>query len=193
MPERRRTMEQKLFSRRQNVEQFEYLAGKNERQVYAVCYHMMGNREDAQDCAQETMLRAFRAFNSFRRDASFSTWVTRIAMNVCTDALRKRRPVISLDQAREEKGLDIPDEAPTAYAKLEEKERLRLLREALQQLPEDARQMIVLRDIRGMSYDDIAEAMKLPLGTVKSRVSRAREKLSALLKQSSELFSSSSV
>ena len=186
-------MERKLFSRKQTAEQFEYLAGENERQVYAVCYHMMGNREDARDCAQETMLRAFRAFDSFRRDSMFSTWITRIAMNVCTDELRKRRPVISLDQAREEKGLDIPDEAPTAYARLEEKERLRLLREAMNQLPEDARQMIVLRDMRGMSYDDIAEVMDVPLGTVKSRVSRAREKLSAILKQSSELFSSPSV
>ena len=186
-------MERKLFSRKQNAEQFERLAGENERQVYAVCFHMMGSREDAQDCAQETMLRAFRAFDTFRRDAAFATWITRIAMNVCTDALRKRRPVASLEQMREEKGLDVPDEAPAAYARLEEKERLRTLREALNQLPEEVRQMIVLRDLRGKSYDDIALALDIPLGTVKSRVSRAREKLSALLKQSSELFSSSSV
>ncbi len=186
-------MERKLFSGKQTAEQFERLAGENERQVYAVCYHMMGCREDALDCAQETMLRAFRAFDSFRRDASFSTWITRIAMNVCTDALRRRRPAASLDQLREEQGLDVPDETPTAYARLEEKERLRLLREALSRLPEDARQMITLRDLRGMSYDEIAEILDIPLGTVKSRVSRAREKLSALLKQSSELFSSPTV
>ena len=186
-------MERKLFSRKQTAEQFERLAAESERQVYAVCYHMMGNREDAQDCAQETMLRAFRAFDSFRRDAAFSTWITRIAMNVCTDELRKRRPVVSLEQMWEEKGQDIADDAPSAYAKLEEKERLRLLRAALAELPEDARQMIVLRDIQGMRYDDIAQAMELPLGTVKSRVSRAREKLSVILQKSSELFSSPSV
>ncbi len=186
-------MERKLFSKKQAADQFERLAGENERQVYAVCYHMMGNREDARDCAQETMLRAFRAFDSFRRDAAFSTWITRIAMNVCTDELRKRRPALSLDQLREDKGLDVADAAPTAYARLEEKERLRLLREALAELPEDMRQMIVFRDLRGMSYDDIAQALDMPLGTVKSRVSRAREKLSSLLKQSSELFSFPSV
>ena len=186
-------MERRLFTKKQTAEQFERLAAESERQVYAVCFHMMGNREDAQDCAQETMLRAFRAFDAFRRDASFSTWITRIAMNVCTDELRKRRGSVSLDALREEQGFDAPDQTPTAYARLEEKERLRLLRQALDALPPDARALIVLRDIRGMSYDEIAQTLDLPLGTVKSRISRAREKLSALLQKSSELFSSPSV
>ena len=186
-------MERKLFTKKQTAAQFERLAGESERQVYAVCYHMMGNREDAQDCAQEAMLRAFRAFDTFRRDASFSTWITRIAMNVCTDALRRRRDAVSLDALREEQGFDVPDAAPTAYARLEEHERLRLLREGLALLPTDMRELIVLRDIQGRSYEEIGEILDVPLGTVKSRVSRAREKLSAILKNSSELFSSSSV
>ena len=183
----------RLFSKKQEKDQFERLAGESERQVYAVCYHMMGSREDAQDCAQETMLRAFKAFGSFRRDASFSTWITRIAMNVCTDALRKRRPVTSLDAMRDDTNFDLPDAGPTAYAQLEQKERVRLLREGLDELPEEMRQIIVLRDMRGMSYEEIAETLELPLGTVKSRVSRAREKLSGILQKSSELFSSHSV
>lgn len=183
----------RLFSRKQETEQFERLAGESERQVYAVCFHMMGNREDAEDCAQETMLRAFRAFSSFRRDASFSTWITRIAMNVCTDALRKRRPAASLDALQEETGFDVPDAAPTAYAQLEQKERMRLLREGLTQLPEDMRQIIVLRDMQGMNYEEISQTLDIPLGTVKSRVNRAREKLSAMLQKTSELFSSRSV
>ena len=186
-------MEWKLFPQKQKKSDFERLAAENERQVYAVCFHMMGNREDAQDCAQETMLRAFRAFASFRGDASFSTWITRIAMNVCTDALRKRRDAVSLDALREEQGFDPPDAAPTVYGRLEEKERLRLLREALSLLPADMREMIVLRDMQGKSYDEIAEILNLPLGTVKSRINRAREKLSVILKNSSELFSSRSV
>ena len=183
----------RLFSRNQEREQFERLAAENERQVYAVCYHMMGNREDAQDCAQEAMLRAFKAFGSFRRDASFTTWITRIAMNACTDALRKRRPAASLDAMREETNFDVPDTAPTAYARLVQKDRMRLLREGLDQLPEEMRRMIVLRDMRGMAYDEIAETLELPLGTVKSRVNRAREKLGGILQKSSELFSSQSV
>ena len=186
-------MELKLFSRKRDTGQFERLAAESERQVYSVCFHMMGNREDAQDCAQEAMLRAFRAFDTFRRDASFSTWITRIAMNVCTDALRRRRDAVSLDSLREDQGFDVPDTAPTAYARLEEKERLRLLREGLSQLPPDLRQMIVLRDMQGKSYEEIARILEVPLGTVKSRVSRAREKLAAILKKSLELFSSPSV
>lgn len=186
-------MELKLFSRRQSAAQFERLAAECERQVYAACYHMMGNREDALDCAQETMLRAFRAFDSFRRDAQFSTWITRIAMNVCVDALRKRKDAVSLDEMQEETGFDIRDESPGAYARLEEKERLRLLREGLAALPEEARRLIVMRDMQGMRYEEIAAALELPLGTVKSRISRAREKLAAILQKSSELFSSRSV
>ena len=186
-------MEIKLFPGKQRKDQFEQLAAESERKVYAACYHMMGNREDALDCAQETMLRAFRAFESFRRDAHFSTWITRIAMNVCTDALRKRRDVYSLDAMREETGYDVADERKNVYAALEEKERKRLLREALSQLPPDMRQMIVLRDMQGMSYDEMAEVLDMPLGTVKSRLNRAREKLCVILKKSSELFSSRSV
>lgn len=183
----------RLFSKNRKAEAFERLAQESERQVYAVCFHMMGNPSDAQDCAQETMLRAYRAFDGFRRDASFSTWITRIAMNVCTDELRKRKKVVSLDAMRQEEGFDPPDQAPTAYARLEEKERIRLLREAMGLLPDEMRQMIVLRDMRGMNYEEIAKTLQLPLGTVKSRISRAREKLAGILKESSELFSSSSV
>jgi RNA polymerase sigma-70 factor (ECF subfamily) len=112
---------------------------------------------------------------------------------LCTDALRKRRDAVSLDALREEQGFDVPDAAPTAYARLEEHERLRLLREGLSLLPADMREMIVLRDVQGKSYEEIGEILDVPLGTVKSRVSRAREKLSVILKKSSELFSSSPV
>ena len=184
-------MQPGLFRRK--TPDFEALASQAERQVYKTCYHMMGNAEDAMDCAQETMLRAYRAFASFRQEAQFSTWITRIALNVCTDALRKRRPVVSLDALREDTGFDLPDGQRSAYAILEEKERLRLLRDAMAALPDEARRLIVLRDFRDLSYDEIASILDVPLGTVKSRVSRAREKLAQLLKKSSELFSSVSV
>ena len=191
--ERSGTVELKFFSSRRKAGEFERLAAENERPVYALCYHMLGNREDAQDCAQETMLRAFRAFSSFRQEASFSTWITRIAMNVCTDALRKRRDAVSLDALREDTGFDVPDPAPTAYARLEKKERLLILREGMALLPPDMREVIALRDMQGKSYEEISDILNVPLGTVKSRVSRAREKLTEILKKSSELFSSPSV
>ncbi len=189
-------MEIALFSRRKKAAEFERLAAGQENRIYRICFHMMGNRQDAEDCAQEAMVRAFRAFDSFRREADFSTWLIRIAMNACTDELRRRKKTMSLDTLREEKGFDVVDGAPGAYARLEEKERKRLLREALEQLPEEMRRMIVLRDMEKMSYEEIAQALETPLGTVKSRISRAREKLCDLLKkapETSELFSSTSV
>lgn len=186
-------MEIGFLSKKKKQASFEALAMEAEGQVYRTCFHMMGSAEDAADCAQETMLRAFRAFSSFRRDAQFSTWIIRIALNVCADALRRRRPAVSLEALREETGFDPPDRGKGAYALLEEKERLRLLRRAVALLPEDARQLIVLRDFQGLSYEEIAGILNLPLGTVKSRVSRAREKLSRFLSSDAELFSSPSV
>ena len=186
-------MEIKLFSRQKDTRRFEALAAQEEKRVYALCLHMMGRQEDAQDCAQEAMLRAYRSFSSFRQDASFSTWITRIAMNVCVDALRKRKDAVSLEALREDRGFDPPDPSPGAYARLEKKERMRLLRQAMDQLPPDLKAPLVLRDLRGMSYEEVAQTLSLPLGTVKSRISRAREKLSSLLSESSELFSSPSV
>ncbi|MBR1584835.1 MAG: sigma-70 family RNA polymerase sigma factor [Clostridia bacterium] len=180
-----------LFGRKQPS--FEALAAQAEEQVYKTCYHMMGNREDALDCAQEAMLRAYRAYSTFRREAEFSTWITRIALNVCADQLRKRREIVSLEALRETRGFDPPDGGATAQERLEARERSRLLQQALQQLPREARELIVLRDFRNLPYDQIAQITGLPLGTVKSRISRAREKLCDLLRQSSELFSSLSV
>lgn len=179
------------FSKKQSS--FEDMASRAEKQVYRTCLHMMGNAADAEDCAQETMLKAYRAFDSFRGDASFATWITRIAINVCKDALRKRREVVSLEALREEKGFDPPDGQKSAYTRLEEKERLHLLRQGLLQMPSEARQLIVLRDFRNLSYEEIAQTLQLPIGTVKSRISRAREKLVQYLKNHSELFSSDSV
>lgn len=185
-------MEIGLFSKQKSSERFEKLAAENEKKVYSLCYHMMGNREDAMDCAQEAMLRAFRAFSSFRREASFSTWICRIASNVCLDELRKRRVSVSLEVLQEE-GFEPADPGPGVYAQLEEKDRMTLLREGLAALDGQQRQLIVLRDVQGFSYDEIAQMLALPLGTVKSRMNRARRKLSALLSETSELFSSRSV
>lgn len=181
-----------LFEKRDRAE-FERVAMEQEKRVYAICLHMMGNREDALDCAQETMLRAYRGFAKFRGQAAASTWMTRIAMNACIDALRKRRDVISLDALREEAGFDPPAQQPSVYAQLEARERQRLLHEALQKLPAEARQVIILRDMQGLSYQEVGETLSLSEGTVKSRLNRARKKLFELLRESAELFSSESV
>ena len=130
----------------------------------------------------------FSLFCSFRGDAAFSTWIIRIAMNCCNDFLRKQKNVVSLDGIQEESGFEAVDRAAGPYQQLESKERMRLLHAALKQLNEDYRQLIVLRDMQGFSYEELADTLKLSLGTVKSRLNRARKELSEILQKHAELF-----
>lgn len=177
-----------LFGKKSKAELFEELAALHERAVYLLCLRMMGNREDALDCAQEAMLNAYRAFDRFQGDQG-KAWFLRIAHNVCIDQLRKRRNIISLDTLREE-GFDPADEKQLSpYAQMEQKERHEMLREAVEELPDDQRAVMVLRDFQDLSYDEISEALQLPLGTVKSRLKRAREKIKQILHQKAELSS----
>ncbi len=174
-------------TRDDKAQRFEQLAAPLEKQVYHTCFNLMGNREDAEDCAQEAMLRAFRALDTFRGDAQFSTWLYKIAVRVCLDALRKRRQTVSLDLLSES-GWEVPDGAPELYEQLEKGERRRLLRDAVGQLPADFKAPQVLVDLQGLSYEEAADVLGLPLGTVKSRVYRARRILLRILSQSGELF-----
>lgn len=166
---------------------FEALVAPYERQVYFVCLRMMGNPEDAQDCAQEALLKAFRAFSSFRGEAKVSTWLYTIATRCCTDALRKRRDVVSLEQLRDE-GFELDSDEPSPYLQLEWAERRRLLEEALGGLNADQRQAVVLCDLQGLSYEEAAQALDCPLGTLKSRINRARASLKRQLSAGGELF-----
>ena len=167
---------------------FEELAQRYERELYLTCYGILGHREDAADALQETMLRAWRGFHGFRGEAQWHTWFHRIAVNTSIDILRKRRPDASLNAMTEEDGFDPPDARVSVSGELEASERKRALREAIAQLDEKDRAMIVLRDVRGMSYEELASVLRLPLGTVKSRLKRAREKLMKLLSADAELF-----
>lgn len=181
-----------LFSKRTAAEDFERLALGAEKQVYLTCLRMMRSREDAEDAAQETMLRAYRAFSSFRNDSKFHTWIDRIAVNTCLDLIRKKRATVSLDMLRDE-GFDAPDGKASVYTLFDSRERMRLLKEGLDLLPDDMRTVIVLRDMEGRSMEEIASLLSLPQGTVKSRLNRARKKLCQFLFQNAELFDRSSV
>ena len=175
-----------LFGKKQ-ADAFEQLAAPCEQQVYFTCLRMVGSREDAEDCAQETMLRAFRAYSSFRGDAKFSTWLHTIATRVCMDFLRSKKGVISLD-ALQDAGWEKADDSPSPYLSLEESVRKELLENALQQLPDHARAAVVLCDLQGLSYEETAHALDIPVGTLRSRLSRARNALQKILSQQAELF-----
>lgn len=178
-----------LFGHKSKAELFEQMASQHERAVYLMCLRMMGNREDALDCAQEAMLNAYRAFDRFHGDNQRKTWFLRIAHNVCIDQLRKRKNIVSLDSLREE-GFDPADQATLSpYAQMEQKERHAMLRDAVEDLPDDQKAVMVLRDFQDLSYEEIGETLNIPLGTVKSRLKRAREKIKQILQQKTELSS----
>ncbi len=186
-----------LIKRCQNgdVEAFEQLIEGYEKKIINYCWRMLGNPLDAEDAAQEVFVKVFRFIGSFTGQSSFSTWLYRIASNVCLDLLRKRkrRPAetVSLNQCNaegDEFALPIEDTSPTPYESAQMNEAQRVLTAALEQLGEEQRRVIVLRDIEGLSYDEIAQIINVAPGTVKSRINRARKALQKLLEKDRELF-----
>ena len=158
---------------------FEQLMLASQDRVYTLCLRMTGNREDALDLAQEAFLNAWRGLPSFQGNSSFSTWVYRLASNACIDFLRKRKrrqeheSAASLDD--EEAPLPEPaDPGATPEEALERAELRRAVERGLQALPEHHRQVLVMRELSGLSYQEIGETLGLDLGTVKSRIARAR-------------------
>lgn len=168
---------------------FNRLMEMHERRMYAVALRMCGNREDAQDCLQEAMLRIYRSISGFKGQSTFATWVYRITMNTCLDELRrkKNRQNTSLDNLLD-MGWSPTDGTNAPEKKAIQAETRRHIHEAIRDLPEDMRAAVVLRDIQGLSYDEIAQALDINVGTIKSRISRGREKLREKLRENAELF-----
>lgn len=167
---------------------FELLVIKYQRRIERLIGRMVRDTDLVQDIAQETFIRAYRALHQFRGDAQFYTWLYRIAVNTAKKALMdmKRNPVISESAFRNSDDDDetyrtgyepISDETPETV--LAAQEIAQMVNVAMDALPEDLRQAVVLREIEGLSYDEIAIAMNCPIGTVRSRIFRAREAISA--------------
>lgn len=170
---------------------FDSLVAKYAPQVYNLAYRMVGDPDDAEDMAQAVFIRVFRAIKGFRGTSSFNTWLYRVATNVCLDELkrRKRRPVATEWPPEEDVPLDPPSAAavdPEAAAL--RRERQELVQRAIQSLPEAQRVVLVLADIQGLSYDEISQALGASLGTVKSRLNRARLALKSKLARHLELL-----
>lgn len=168
---------------------FSELMAQHESRMYAVTLRMCANREDAQDCLQDAMLRIYRAIGSFKGQSAFSTWIYRITMNTCLDELRRRksRSASSLDTLLES-GWSPADEDDVPERHAIASEQRRTIDQAISQLPEDMRAAVVLRDIQGFTYDEIADMLGANIGTVKSRISRGRERLRQILRENAELF-----
>lgn len=170
---------------------FSTLLLAHEARMYNIAYRMMGNSEDAMDMVQEAMIKVYRSLGRFEGTAQLSTWLYRVTTNTCLDELRRRklRKNVSLEE-REEQGA--PALVDSAFVRPEEAaenaERGRVLRQAMETLSPDHKAAIVLRDVQGMSYDQAAKIMDCPVGTMKSRVNRARSALREELQKQTELF-----
>lgn len=167
---------------------FEELVHRHEAEIYRVCRRMLGSREAALDAAQETFVRVFRALGRFRGDAAFRTWVYGIAVNVCRNLLasrefRQAERTGSLHGHGEEGGfsLEPPDSGIDPEQAAYGRELGRALHAALMAVSQGHREVIVLRDVEGLEYEEIAAALGCRLGTVKSRLARARSALLAAL------------
>lgn len=169
-----------------DADAFEALVLEHQNKVYSLALRMVGNEEDARDMAQEAFIRAFNSLGSFRGESKFSVWLYRLTSNICIDFLRgmAKRRTVSLsweDEDGDEGELEIPDERFSPEAGLERSELREAVRRGLEQLTPEYREILLLREINGLSYDEIGRALNLEEGTVKSRIFRARKKLCEIL------------
>lgn len=158
-----------------NQTSFAELMARHEDRIFALAYRMTGDRADALDATQDTFIAAFRQAANFRSDSAFGTWLYSIGINACHDLLRKRKRW-ALDEGD-------PEERPeTATASFDERVAARLdVTRALAQLPDEYREAVVMHDIGGIPYEEIARLTDARIGTVKSRISRGRRLLEGLL------------
>jgi len=152
---------------------FAVLMERHERRVYNLAYRMLGSPEDARDATQDAFLSCFRHLAKFRVDSSFSTWLHRIALNACYDALRRRRDTTSLE-GRSVDPMPVPDHADRAVAATD-------VQRALLGVPPDFRAVLVMHELQDLPLEDIAATLGLPVGTVKSRLHRGRVALGRIL------------
>lgn len=169
-----------------DVNAYEALVKEYEKNVYNLALRMTGNSEDAADMAQEAFIKAYNSLTAFRGDSKFSVWLYRIVSNVCLDFLRSRsrKQTVSLSTENddgEEVELDIADETHSPEQLLDRSLTRDAVRRGLAALPPDHSEILLLREIQGLSYEEIADVLGLEAGTVKSRIFRARKKLCSFL------------
>ncbi len=171
-----------------NTEAFDELIRRYQDRLVHSLEHALNSRDDALDVAQQSFVLAWKKLNTFRRESAFYSWLYRIARNVAISSIRQQKmKSASLDQLQDAAGFEPTDgnaqSAPEhALSQLEE---INLVQRALQEIPEEFRQALVLKEIDGMSYEQIANILDIPLGTVRSRIFRARHELIAKLQRHS--------
>lgn len=192
--------EEQLIRRAQagDNDAFEALLRLHEKRVYNLCLRMSANADDALDLSQEAFIKAWRALGQYQFEASFSTWLFRLTSNVCLDFLRrkKRRQELSLTESYEDSDageeLSLPDPQPLPEEQAITGETRRELAQAMARLAPDHREILQLRVVEDLSYEQIAEILDIRVGTVKSRLARARLSLRKILKAGNYFSAASS-
>jgi len=171
---------------RKDQSAWEGIVARYRRKVFHIAYKFTGKHDEAEDLSQEIFLKLFRSLDKFNRDADFSTWLSSVARNYCIDHYRasKREKEVVVED------LVAMDLAPAAsgnpHRALEDRDRRSFLRHGLELLPDKLREAVILRDLQGLSYQEMADRLRLPEGTVKSRINRGREELARLLLRSQQ-------
>lgn len=174
-------------------ESFSELVLRYQDRVVHIVAQRVGNRETAFDIAQDVFVKAYKGLKGFKSEAGFYTWLYRIAINTTLSHRRKvmrRGTMVSLDQplgSADDSGASlgqrVASEGPEPQQEITRRETINNLRQAIAQLPEEFNEVIVLRDLQGLSYDEVAEVLQCPVGSVKSRLHRARKKLAEILQR----------
>jgi len=162
---------------------FGQLVQKYQDRLYNTLVHVAGGIDEARDIVQEAFVQAFVKLETFQRNSAFYTWLYRIAFNVAASHCRRRKPSLSVEQARDATGQEPVDGRAGPSQQLERAERCQQVQEALATLSEEHRAVLILREIDGCCYETIAEVLDLPIGTVRSRLHRARFQLREQLKE----------
>ncbi len=186
----KRQQDQALIERARNGDQkaFEELLKKYKNLVYSIMLRMVRNPQEAEDLTQEAFMKAFHAIHAFNEEYAFSTWLMKIATNNCIDFLRKKKlKTISIDQPVQHKDdefqIELPSGTPSPERVMLSREQRHLIQQAIDELPPLYRHVIVLRHQEEKSYEEIAEILDVPIGTVKARIFRAREMLNKRIKE----------
>ncbi len=162
---------------------FGQLVRKYQDRLFNTLCHIVGSREEAEDVAQEAFVQAFVKLATFKRNSAFYTWLYRIAFNTAISRGRRKRPEVSVDAAREAMGEEPMDTTEDAGERVLRRERAVQIRQALTELSDEHRAILVLREMEGLCYDEIAHVLELPVGTVRSRLHRARGQMREQLQE----------
>ncbi len=172
---------------------FELLILQCRTKAYNIALRYLRNEEDAMDALQESFIKIFRYLKNFKEDSKFDTWVYRIVVNTCNDMLRKNSALAAertvCGDEEEDCAVKIPDSAPGPQEALLRREQIEQILKGMEQLKPEQREVIILRDIQGLSYEEVGSVLQCSIGTVKSRINRARGRLrEILLEQNGDFF-----